>query len=94
MSRGKKQYEDDDGRTVADMSDLPDVSSSWLGRPSGGKAKRRETGEQKPSDLSKEERRWAVLGGMSAALLIGLVFVAGLGLVILLLLLVWNLGGG
>lgn len=29
----KQEYEDDDGRTVADMSDLPDVS--FLGRWSG-----------------------------------------------------------
>ena len=29
----KREYEDDDGRTVADMSDLPDVS--FLGRWSG-----------------------------------------------------------
>ncbi len=70
------------------MSDLPDVTINWMGRilPEGKKPPR----EKGSAQLDRTGRRWAVLGGVSAALLIGLVFVVGLGLVILLLLLAWG----
>ena len=41
------------------------------------------------TDLNPKERRWVVLGALSGALLIGLVFLAGLLLVIALMLILW-----
>lgn len=40
--------------------------------------------------MTKEERRWYVLGALKAALLIGLVFIVGLGLAILLMIWFWG----
>ena len=70
-------YDDDDGRTIADMSDigrqplflprLPENDRPW-----------EQTG------LTKEERLWYTLGALKAALLIALAFIGGLGLIVLL----------
>ena len=40
--------------------------------------------------FSKQESRWYALGALRAALLIGLAFIVGLGLTILLMILLWN----
>lgn len=40
--------------------------------------------------FTKEERRWYALGALKAALLIGLAYAVGLGLVILMLLFLWG----
>lgn len=88
----RKQYDDDDGRTIADMSG---VSAPSL---FGHLPKRKAAPEQElpdvpsmESEISKEERRWYILGAMKAALLIGFAFIAGLGLVILLLMAIWGI---
>lgn len=94
MSEEKKRREDDDGRTVADMSSLSGSSLSWFGhsprevkRPGAGFEK---TAREAPY-FSRRERWFAVLGALRAALLIAFVFIAGIGLVVLLLQFVWNI---
>ena len=81
-----RRYDDDDGRTVADMSGLE--------RPSllGIRQRRR---EEKPAegqdlDLDRSERRAMVRGALSAGLLIAVVFALCFALLILLLQLVWR----
>ena len=94
MARKKKVYEDDDGRTIADMS--------GVGRPSLFLPRRTEGDPQSPfpqpseerpeweqSPVSGEERRMYILGALKAALLIAFAFIGGLGIVILLMLLFW-----
>lgn len=90
----KREYDDDDGRTIADMS--------GVGRP-GMVSFRRSTGdEDKPTPRhedagnglgpfeSRDERRMYILGALRAALLIAFAFILGLGLVTALLLLIWK----
>ena len=99
MARGKKVYDDDDGRTIADMSGLSQ-QPLWIPRlPSGRKepAPRPEEPdrEDRPwekdrNTVSKEEKRWYVLGALKAALLIALVFIVGLGACIALLIWLWS----
>ena len=93
--------EDDDGRTVADMSGI-ELPSMWLPRrpkldTTPAVPQREETSpaedrpwEPKPGELSPQDRKLYVLAALKASLLIGLAFVAGLGLVILLLLALWS----
>lgn len=92
MKKDKRVYEEDDGRTIADMSGVsrPNVFLPRLPprrqdpkpasppEPAGWAAPWEEGG------LSREERRWYILGALKAALLIALAFGAGLGLIVLL----------
>ena len=89
---------EDDGRTVASMEDV--------GRPAFFEAADRlkEFGERKKmrdmepvtrrdipeEEISGEERRWYIFGAIRAGLMIGGVYVVGLGAVILLLLCLWG----
>ena len=94
MSR--RTYDDDDGRTIADMSDV--YVRTPLGYRSLDGKRRRETEPAKEekkapweeSGTSKEERRSYIWGALSAALLIALAFIVGLGLVILLIVLAFR----
>ena len=81
----KKVYDDDDGRTIADMSDV-DRAPLLLPR-----FKKREQPEI-PSEqqFSKEDRRAILFGSMGAVLLIGAIFVAAAAIVICLMLFVWS----
>ncbi len=90
-------HDDDDGRTVADMSGinrqplfLPRMPGGF-GQGEGRRAAPSEPMARQPSWVddtpSREEQLWAMLGALKAAMLIGLAFVGGLGLVILLFLL-------
>ena len=88
----RKRYDDDDGRTIADMSG---VSAPSL---FGHLPKRKAAPEQELPDIpsaepeiSKEERRWYIRGALKAALLIGFAFIAGLTLVVLLLMAIWGI---
>lgn len=91
MKREKSKPEfEDDGRVIADMSDverhnlliprLPNKRPSGQGKtaPSGG-------------DFSREERKAAATGALAAALLIALVFIAAGAILIFALQLGWNL---
>lgn len=90
-----RRKEEDDGRTIADMSQVE--RPSLLGHlPVGGHADgtgrdNTQNGVPEQSPFTKEERRWIVLGTLKAALLIGFAFIGGLGLVILLLMLIWRI---
>ena len=87
MERKHAPMEEDDGRTIADMSGIE--------RPSL-RLPRRERDLQSPapqapeSEFSPEERRVYAFAALRAALLIGLALLAGLGAVILLLLALWT----
>ncbi|MCD8050494.1 MAG: type II secretion system protein M [Clostridiales bacterium] len=97
MSRRKSGFWEgvDDGRTVADMSDV--TRPSLFGhlpsslrrerRPDRPPTKERPWEEQ---SMSPRERRSYVLGALGAALCIGLVYVVGLGLLILLMVIAWT----
>lgn len=91
MARRNKVYDDDDGRTIADMSEVTGPSM-FLPRRSG----RRQAPEaQDPSgsaqqDWDPKDRRLYIFGALRAALLIALVYAVGFGLIIGLLLLIWK----
>ena len=99
MARRKKTYDDDDGRTIADMSGVSSQPSLIPGRPVGPKKQehvpeepeRDERPWEKNQDLmSKEDRRLYILGALKAALLIALAFIVGLGAFIALLIWLWS----
>ncbi len=91
MSRKTKIYDDDDGRTIADMTD---VSGPSLFVPKSVPEKRaampREQKKDRPwekSGYSKKERLMVVLGVMKGTLLIALCYILAFGLLVALLLL-------
>ena len=97
----RKTWDDDDGRTVADMSDLyvrTPLGYYRIGdraekaaRRKAERAERAETARQAPpQETTREERSSAIWGALSAALLIALAFIVGLGLIILILYLVFK----
>ncbi len=95
MRKKPKTYDDDDGRTIADMSGVSGGSLHWFGRlPHSAKKNSHTAGEPEdktPSGEFETKERWsAALGALSAALLIGLVFIVLLGLLVLLMVLVWR----
>ena len=89
----KKNRFEDDGRTVADMSDIS--RRPLFGHLPGEKAPARtpaqpeqEKDNGRPwenSALSKEDRRAVFFGTLKATILIGAVYLCGFALVILLL---------
>ena len=93
MARKDRVYEDDDGRTIADMSGLsrPGMLGGFRKAqrpavPQPEEPQRDEPWREAEPLMTPEERRWYVLGAMKAALLIGLAFIVGLGRVVLLFL--------
>lgn len=89
----------DDGRTIADMSDVPgSVFGGWAPHRAGGQKRRdmAEPAEKKESrpwedaPLSGRERRMYILGTLKATLLIGAVYLVALAALIGLLFLVWK----
>lgn len=107
MAKKKRVYDDDDGRTIADMSGVTGQNmfiprrpvrdeSSKSGSSSASQQEAQEESREKErpwesqESFTKEERRWFVLGALKAALLIGLVFILGLGLAILLMIWIWG----
>ena len=84
----KRSYEDDDGRTIADMSGLS--RRTPLGHRQHRAAEQTASEEQparpwERSGVSRETRNGVIWGALSAALLIALAFIVGLGLVIALI---------
>ncbi len=92
MSRKRKVYDDDDGRTIADMSGVS-VPGMFGHRPPARPKKddRQEEAEGEHLDLTRRESLMYILGTMKAALLIGLVYIVGLGLIIGLMVLFWHI---
>ena len=88
----RKVYEDDDGRTIADMSDLS-RPSAFLPRGEKPQGQNREDSflfEKKEAPFTPEERRMYVFAALKASLLIAAAFIAGLGAVILVMVLAWG----
>jgi hypothetical protein len=96
MARNKKVYQDDDGRTIADMSGVSRPRMLIPGGPGQAKSRTPEPEQEQPhrpweeQGLTRQERRWYMLGALKAALLIALAFIVGLGVVILILLMLWS----
>ena len=67
----------DDGRTVADMSYFAEQQGQ--SSPAGG------ISGEPGATYTRKETFWAVLGALAATLAIGLVYVIGLGLVVLIM---------
>ena len=90
MSRKKRVYEDDDGRTIADMSD---VSAPGMFVPKSLSRSRKdfEPRQEKVSqpwqenEYTAKERFLVAMGALKAALLIAMAFIVGLGAFVLLL---------
>ncbi|MBR5428973.1 MAG: hypothetical protein IK116_00430 [Firmicutes bacterium] len=72
----KREYDDDDGRTVADMSG---IERQPLLLP---RFRRRREKQLSSAGWGREERRAVLLGAMSASLAIALVFIAAGAVVI------------
>ena len=100
----RKEYEDDDGRTIADMSGV-DNNSVLSGILTGlavskNRKEKRASGSQIDAhgqdnnylqeDFDKEHRKYYIFGALGSGLLIGAVYLAGFGLLILILLLIWH----
>ena len=83
MARKRKVYDDDDGRTIANMNveGMP-----WYDR---AQRNRTETGELKPQ-MDRSQRRATMFGAVLAALLIALVFGIGYFVIILLMDTFWR----
>ena len=91
MARRNKVYDDDDGRTIADMSEVSGPSM-FVPRKSGRKKSPMEQEESRDSEQEwdPKDRRIYVFGALRAALLIALVYAVGFALIIGLLLLIWK----
>lgn len=95
MARQRRTYDDDDGRTIVDMSGVERPSMFGHLPSSEKKNPVFSAPEEKPerpweeNGYSKSERRAAVGGALSAALLIGLAYIVGLGLLVAILLYVF-----
>ncbi len=91
MGRKPRKYEDDDGRTIADMSGVERPHLIMPRLPGEDRAMRPEQKEMPTQPgFSKEEQRMAVLGALKAALLVALPFILGLGLLVLFLIWLWT----
>ena len=88
----KHTYNDDDGRTIADMSGLERQPMLLPRLPKRKKenAGGAEQAIQPELQLTDEERRSYIGGALGAAALIGGVFIAAGAVVILLLTLLWH----
>ena len=91
MARRNKVYDDDDGRTIADMSEISGPSM-FVPRKSGRKKPPMEQEESRDTEQAwdPKDRRIYVFGALRAALLIALVYAVGFALIIGLLLLIWT----
>lgn len=91
-----RKEEEDDGRTIADMSQISRESllGAWHQKKADNpsEAFREPDREKRPwedSSFSRKEQWMYALGALKAALLIGLAYLGGLGILIALLLLFW-----
>ncbi len=84
MARKKKQYDDDDGRVIANMNveGMPWFLSDAL-------KNRKPSSSDELNDLTKEESRELVKGAVKAGLLIAGIFVLAAFLFILFCIYVW-----
>ena len=88
MAKDRRHYDDDDGRTIVDMSGLE--RPSMFGHLPGSRENRafKAPEERKPhrpweeSGWSRSERGAAVRGALAASLLIAGAYIVGLGAII------------
>lgn len=85
---------EDDGRTIADMSDVG-PTPMWKPRRRNPQQEQQPSGAvQRPweqeSELTGKERFWAIMGAMKATLLICIVYLIGLIALVALLLFLWR----
>ena len=85
----KRKYDDDDGRTVVDMSGVEKPNSLFVPRIPKREKHVQDADESSPEErpwenfeFSKDERRSFVLGAMSASALIAAIFIAVFGIAI------------
>ena len=99
MRRNERIYEDDDGRTVADMSGIePQPMLIPRIRKRADRADFREPDAPEANDrprdtsgeLSREERNAAIGGALKAGLLIGLTFLVAGALAIIAMQTMWS----
>lgn len=96
MARLKKDFEDDDGRVIADMSDIERQPMFIPRFDHLHKRDRRDMGREEETEkrpeydvqYTSEERRAMVGGTLAAALLIGGIFIVAIGLLIFLITLI------
>ena len=81
----KREPFEDDGRTIADMSDIV-PQRTFLPR----RKPREEIQSGEGLDLTPKEKRWAALGAMKAVLLIAGAYLLGLGVLLGILFLIWR----
>ena len=91
----QRNYDDDDGRTIADMSGLERQPILLPRLPKRKKenaaATPEDAGAQQPElQLTAEERRSYMAGAVGAGLLIAGIFIAAAAIIITLLLLLWH----
>ena len=97
-----RDYDDDDGRVVADMSGIDDRSivGRWLGLPEGKVKSRREITDRQErqslradaygsGEMDSEERRFFIFGAMKASLLVGMAYLVVFAIVIGIFVLIW-----
>ncbi len=86
-----KTYDDDDGRTIADMSGVQ-RSSMFLPRSlkKNGTFAEKEEEETDEPQYTNEQRRTALGGALTAALLIAGVFIGAGAIVIAILTFIWH----
>lgn len=84
----RRPFEDDDGRTVADMSSFEQRTPFGFRQSRDKKNAAKETDtESRPWEknrISRETQKGVIWGALSASLLIALAFIVGLGIVIAL----------
>lgn len=81
MAKEKKTFDDDDGRTIADMSGVTRPNLWSFRFPQSTPSKKEEPEEERPDrpwdtsdQLSRSERRKYILGALGAAFLVALPF--------------------
>lgn len=97
--RKDERFAEDDGRTIADMSQISGMRMSGRMRCDGPKdasfvSPEADTAEaQRPwedSTFTRKERWMYTLGALKASLLIGFAYLAGLGLLVGLMVFFWR----
>ena len=83
----KREPFEDDGRTIADMSGIAPQPTIL---PRRKPRKEPETNSGEDLELTRKEKRWAVLGAMKAVLLIAGAYLLGLGILLGILFLIWK----
>lgn len=101
----RKEWDDDDGRIIADMSGIerPRLLIPRIGGRKSSTGQESDPAQREPEGQTAKERPWEneseftpgerrmyVLGALKAALLIALAFIAGLGVAVWLMLQVWT----